>query len=91
MSFRSLKYSYSNNCEKLNTVNSNYNIVPVDEPMGFASLTHATPYNQTKYFGIESAYPSACTKFRLRGCNDEIQPNMTKGIMFVDAIIRPAS
>lgn len=92
MSFQSLQNSYT--CIAATPTNLRHNayIVPVDKSFGFSSLTHASPYNSTRYFGIGDAYSNeegACTTFAYRGCSsDQIQ---TTPVMYVDSIIRPKS
>ncbi len=90
MSFQSLQDSYPGQVATPMNLKHNAYIVPTDKSFGFSSLTHATPYNSTTYFGIQNAYSTTpnCTSFGYRACSgDTIQASP---IIYADGILRSA-
>ena len=66
MTFGTLNSSYGTNCATPKPLASDMYIVPVDKSFGYSALTHQLPYQSTKYFNIQGAYPSNCTTFGYR-------------------------
>lgn len=71
MTFGNLDQSYGFCAAKPQPRDAGTYIVPIDKSFGFEALTHRLPYNSTKYFRIQGAYPESCTQFGYRQASSD--------------------
>jgi hypothetical protein len=86
MPFYELQNAYMGPYADPQPLRSDVYIVPVDKSFGFDSLTHGHSYGPSPYFGVQAAYPTHCTQFRYRECD---QSKITNKIV-TDSVLRPA-